>query len=58
MTSKKKRQNKMAEIGRRGAMATALRFLLDNPHRPQPSLPRVLWLERPDPLEPEKESAG
>lgn len=53
MTSKKKRQDKMAEIGRRGAAATALRFMLDNPHRPQPSLPRVKWLERPDPFEVE-----
>lgn len=51
MSTKKKRQNKMAEIGRRGAAATALRFQLDNPFRPQPSLPRVKWLERPDPVE-------
>ena len=43
--------NRLREIGRRGAEATARRRLLESEgiDRPSPSLPRVKWLERPDP---------
>lgn len=56
--SQKKRPKNMSELGRRGAAATVKKFWLDDPSRPKPSLARVAWLERPDPLEPEKKTAG
>lgn len=44
---------RLRQIGRRGAEATARRRLLETEgfNRPAPSLPRVRWLERPDPFD-------
>lgn len=36
-------------MSRRGAEASARKAWLEDPSRPQPSLPKVKWLDRPDP---------
>lgn len=57
--TKKPRAKTMSELARRGAAARDRKIWLNDPNRPQPSLPRIRWLERPDPwAEPEKDSAG
>lgn len=58
MTKRKPRPQTMSDLARRGAAARNLKLWLNDENRRQPSLPRIRWLERPDPLEPEKDSAG
>ena len=45
----KQNPKNLSEIARRAGLATIKSIWLNDPHRPQPSLPRVKWRERPDP---------
>lgn len=53
-------RDRLRENGKRGALQRLRNDVLasEGIDRPKPSLPVVKWLERLDPLEPEKETAG
>lgn len=42
-------RKKLVALKERAADARSRQFFLDEARRPAPSLPRVKWLERPDP---------